>query len=51
MVTGVHGPTEYLLPGNQSKAGLRFTLFPLVVSVILVENTVNCSKQMTTLKG
>lgn len=35
----LQGPKEYLLPGSQSKAGLRFALFPLVVNEILGEDS------------
>lgn len=51
VVTGRQGPTERLLLGSQSKAGLRFAVFPLVGNEILVEDSLNYSKQMTTHRG
>lgn len=43
--TRLHGPTEYLLPGNQLKAGLTFALFSFVINEILVKDSLNYSKQ------
>lgn len=50
-VTGHQGPTGCPLPGNQSKAGFIFAVFPLVGNEILVEDSLRHSKQMTTRDG